>query len=60
MAEEKIEPIDQKWYMGLRRFEPFSLSGFVIGLERLIQWMCKLEYIDKASAFPRLPDSIYP
>jgi asparaginyl-tRNA synthetase len=60
MAEEKIEAEDQRWYMSLRRYGAFPNSGFVIGLERLIQWVCKLEYISQASAFPRLPDNIYP
>jgi asparaginyl-tRNA synthetase len=60
MAEEKIEPADQRWYIDLRRYGPVSYSGFVIGLERLIQWICKLEHIREASAFPRLFDSIYP
>jgi asparaginyl-tRNA synthetase len=60
MAEEKIEPDDQKWYMTLREHDAFPHSGFVIGLERLIQWICKLKYIRESSAFPRLPDSIYP
>jgi asparaginyl-tRNA synthetase len=60
MTEEKIEPGDQRWYMSLRRYGAFPSSGFVIGLERLIQWICKLEYIGEASAFPRLPDNIYP
>ena len=60
MMEEKIEPGDQQWYMNLRRYGAVPHSGFVIGLERLIQWICKLEHIREASAFPRLFDSIYP
>jgi asparaginyl-tRNA synthetase len=60
MSEEKIELEDQRWYMKLRRYGTFPNSGFVIGLERLIQWICKLEYIEESSAFPRLPDNIYP
>ena len=60
MAEEKIEPEDQRWYMDLRRYGSVPHSGFVMGLERLIQWICKLEHIREASAFPRLFDSIYP
>jgi asparaginyl-tRNA synthetase len=60
MAEEKIEPEDQRWYMDLRQFGSGSHSGFMMGLERLIQWICKLKHIREASAFPRLFDSIYP
>lgn len=60
MAEEKIESGDQRWYMDLRQYGSVPHSGFVMGLERLIQWFCKLEHIREASAFPRLFDSIYP
>jgi asparaginyl-tRNA synthetase len=60
MAEEKIEPGDQQWYMNLVQYGSVPQSGFVIGLERLIQWICKLEHIKEASAFPRLSDSIHP
>jgi asparaginyl-tRNA synthetase len=60
MAEEKIEPGDQQWCMNLMQYGAVPHSGFVIGLERLIQWMCKLVHIKEASAFPRLSDSIYP
>ena len=60
MAEEKIEAADQTWYMRLRQLGLGPQSGFMIGLERFIQWLCKLEHIKEASAFPRLPDNIYP
>jgi asparaginyl-tRNA synthetase len=60
MAEEKIEPGDQQWCMNLMQCGSVSQSGFVIGLERLIQWICKLDHIREASAFPRLFGSIYP
>ena len=60
MAEERIEPEDQQWYMVLKRYNIAPYAGFVIGLERLIQWICKLEHIRDASAFPRLFDNIYP
>lgn len=60
MAEEKIEPSDQQWYMNFMQYGSVPHSGFVIGVERLIQWICKLVHIREASAFPRLFDSIYP
>lgn len=60
MSEEKIDPNDQKWYLNLRRLDIVPNSGFIIGVERLIQWICKLEHISDASAFPRTPEGIYP
>jgi asparaginyl-tRNA synthetase len=60
MAEEKIEPEDQRWYMDLRQYGSVTRSGFMLGLERLIQWICKLQHIRETTEFPRLVDSIYP
>lgn len=60
MAEEKVNSEDQQWFMDFRRYGFFPSSGFVIGVERLIQWICKLDHIKEASAFPRLWDNIYP
>jgi asparaginyl-tRNA synthetase len=60
MAEENIDPADQLWYMSFIQRSSVTRSGFAIGLERLIQWICKLEYIKEATAFPRLYDSYFP
>jgi asparaginyl-tRNA synthetase len=60
MSEENMGSGDQKWYMNLMQYGSVPSSGFMIGLERLIQWICKLEHIKEASAFPRLFDDIYP
>lgn len=60
MAEEKIKPKDQQWYVNLMQYISGSHSGFIIGLERMIQWICKLPHIKEATAFPRLSDSVYP
>ena len=60
MSEEEIEPEDQHWYIQLKRFGAVSHSGFVIGIERLIQWICNLKEIREASTFPRTFSNIYP
>lgn len=60
MAEENIDPADQLWYMGFMQCNSVPYSGFAIGLERLIQWLCKLAHIGEATAFPRLYDSYFP
>jgi asparaginyl-tRNA synthetase len=54
MAEENIDPADQLWYISFMQCESVPHSGFAIGLERLIQWICKLTQIEEATAFPRL------
>jgi asparaginyl-tRNA synthetase len=60
MTEEKINPADQRWYMNFMQRRAFPHSGFAMGIERLIQWICKLVHVEEATAFPRLYNSIYP
>ena len=60
MRDEEIAAEDQRWYLGLTQHHRVPHSGFMIGLERLIQWICNLEHISETSAFPRLPDTLYP
>jgi asparaginyl-tRNA synthetase len=54
MAEMNIEPGDQLWYMSFMKCSSAPRSGFAMGLERLIQWICKLKHIKETIAFPRL------
>jgi len=60
MIEENIDPADQLWYMNLMQCDSVPHSGFAMGLERLIQWICKLAHIKEATAFPRLYDVYFP
>ncbi len=60
LKELKIEPADHQWYMSLKRFGPTPQSGFALGIERLLQWICKLDNIKEATAFPRAYENIFP
>jgi asparaginyl-tRNA synthetase len=60
LREMKIEPVDRRWYLSLRRFGAAPQSGFALGVERLLQWVCTLENINEATAFPRRFRQIYP
>ncbi len=60
MAEEGVGVADQEWYLGLIQDGLVPFSEFAIGVERLVQWICKLTTIEEAVAFPRLPGSAYP
>jgi len=60
MEEEKIKSSDQQWYLSLMQYSSGSHSGFAIGVERIIKWICKLQNIKEATAFPRFSESIYP
>ena len=46
-----IEAYD--WYLDLRRYGTFVHSGFGLGLERAVAWICGIPHIREAIAFPR-------
>jgi len=56
LKKMKIENIDEKtyrWHLNLKRSTSFTYSGFAIGLERLLMWICGLEHIKETTLFPR-------
>jgi asparaginyl-tRNA synthetase len=42
------------WYLDLRKYGSFVHSGFGLGLERTVAWICGLQHIREASLFPRM------
>jgi asparaginyl-tRNA synthetase len=48
------------WYMDLRRFGSVPHSGFGLGIERAVAWICGLDHIRETIPFPRLLNRIYP
>ncbi len=48
------------WYIDLRKYGSVPHSGFGMGLERTVTWICGMEHIREASPFPRLINRIFP
>lgn len=48
------------WYLDLRRFGSVPHSGFGLGIERMVSWLCNLEHIREAIPFVRRPNRIRP
>lgn len=47
-------PLDAfQWYLDLRKYGSVPHSGFGIGLERTVAWICGLEHIRSTIPFPR-------
>lgn len=53
MKELKMDPAAYDWYLDLRKFGSVPHSGFGIGLERTITWICGLPHIREVIPFPR-------
>jgi asparaginyl-tRNA synthetase len=49
-----------KWYLDLRRYGSVPHSGFGMGVERTVAWICGIEHIREAIAFPRMIKRFYP
>ncbi len=49
-----------KWYLDLRKYGSVPHSGFGMGVERVVAWLCRIEHIREAIAFPRTIKRVYP
>jgi len=49
-----------KWYLELRRYGSVPHSGFGMGVERTVTWLCGTEHIREAIPFPRMIKRVYP
>jgi len=49
-----------KWYLELRQFGSVPHSGFGMGVERVVAWLCGIEHIREAIPFPRTIKRVYP
>lgn len=70
--EDSIEILEKKielhqlpkeaygWYLDLRKYGSVPHSGFGLGIERVVSWICGLEHIRETIPFPRTLNRIYP
>jgi asparaginyl-tRNA synthetase len=58
--EEDLPEPAYEWYLDLRRYGTFIHSGYGLGLERTVAWVCGIPHIREAIAFPRLMTRLYP
>jgi asparaginyl-tRNA synthetase len=59
--KEEGLPLDAYgWYLDLRKYGTFVHSGFGLGLERTVAWVCGTPHIRETSAFPRLMHRLRP
>ena len=60
IKEFKLPREDYKWYLDLRKYGSVPHSGFGLGIERMLAWICKIKHIRETIPFPRLLNKIYP
>jgi asparaginyl-tRNA synthetase len=49
-----------EWYLDLRRYGSVPHSGFGMGIERVLTWICGVEHLREAIPFPRLLNRLRP
>ncbi len=49
-----------QWYLDVRKYGGFPHSGFGMGIERFVAWMCGLPHLRETIPYPRMLYKIYP
>jgi len=60
IREEKLPEEAYGWYLDLRKYGTFVHSGFGLGLERTVGWICGTPHIREVIAFPRMMHRLWP
>ncbi|MDF2671540.1 MAG: asnS [Paenibacillus sp.] len=58
--EHELAEDAYRWYLDLRKYGTVPHSGFGLGLERTVAWICGLEHVRETIPFPRLLNRLYP
>ena len=60
IEEHQLPKDAYDWYLDLRRYGTVPHSGFGLGIERTVAWICGLEHVRETIPFPRLLYRLYP
>ena len=57
---EGLKGLEYQWYLDLRKYGSVPHSGFGLGLERAVGWICGVQHIRETIPFPRLINRVRP
>ncbi len=60
IREHKLPEKEFQWYLDIRKYGSVPHSGFGIGLERLVGWMCGTKHVRETIPFPRMINRLEP
>ena len=60
IKEQGLDPKGYEWYLDLRKYGSVPHSGFGMGIERMVRWVCGLQHVRETIPFPRMMDKIHP
>lgn len=58
--QEHLDMEAYGWYMDLRRYGSVPHSGFGLGIERTVAWICGLDHVRETIPFARLLNRLHP
>lgn len=60
IEEEGLDPTPYNWYIDLRKYGTVPHSGYGMGIERAVAWICKLPHVRETIPFPRMLNRLEP
>ncbi|HLR31597.1 MAG TPA: amino acid--tRNA ligase-related protein, partial [Fodinibius sp.] len=60
LAEHGLSEETFGWYLDLREYGSVPHSGFGLGLERTVAWLCGLDHVRETIPFPRMMGRLTP
>jgi asparaginyl-tRNA synthetase len=60
IEQHKLPVAAFQWYLDVRKYGAFPHSGFGMGIERFVAWMCGLSHLRETIPYPRMLYKIYP
>lgn len=58
--EHQLPIENYDWYIDIRKYGSVPHSGFGLGVERTVAWICGSEHIREAAPFPRMLNRMKP
>jgi asparaginyl-tRNA synthetase len=49
-----------QWYLDVRKYGSFPHSGFGMGIERVVAWLCGVPHLRETIPYPRMLNKIFP
>lgn len=60
LREFRLPDKAYQWYLDLRKYGTCPHSGFGLGIERAIAWVCGIKHVRETIPFPRMLERVYP
>jgi asparaginyl-tRNA synthetase len=60
IEKEGLKGPEYQWYLDLRKYGSVPHSGFGLGLERTVGWICGAEHVRETIPFPRMINRVRP